>query len=62
MILFNVIKEGLWIIFKLVKNHIHDFMAPKQKHLLDFEISISNFEGDLIKFMLVRKLQIFEII
>ena len=51
MVRFNVSKEGVWKITKLVLDHNHDFVPPEQRHLLRSMRNMSNVKGGLIKSM-----------
>jgi hypothetical protein len=48
---FNVSKEGVWKITKLVLDHNHDLVPIEQRHLLRSMRNMSNAKGDLIKSM-----------
>jgi hypothetical protein len=51
MVKFNVSKEGLYKITKLVLNHNHEFVPPEQRHMLRSMRNLSNVKGDVIKSM-----------
>jgi hypothetical protein len=52
MVKFNVSKEGLYRITKLVLNHNHEFVPPpEQRHMLRSMRNLSNVKGDVIKSM-----------
>jgi hypothetical protein len=48
---FNVSKEGVWKITKLVLDHNHDLVPIEQRHLLRSMRNMSNAKGDVIKSM-----------
>ena len=51
MVKFNVSKEGVWKITKLVLDHNHDLVPLEQRHLLRSMGNMSNVKGGLIKSM-----------
>jgi len=51
MVRFNVSKEGVWTVTKLITDHNHDFVPPEQRHLLRSMRNISTAKGDVIKSM-----------
>ena len=51
MVRFNVSKEGVWKITKLVLDHNHELVPIEQRHLLRSMRNMSNAKGDLIKSM-----------
>lgn len=51
MVRFNVTKEGVWKVTKLVLDHNHDFVPLEQRHLLRSMRNVSIVKGDLIKSM-----------